>query len=351
MRRALAVLTLAAVLFVPSGSAGQTGFLTGRFQSYLNALRLQAGIPGMSAVIVLDGRILWEAGFGSQNLEANLPATPDTPYYIGDLTQLFTATLVLQCVEAGTLRLHEATLLPDQSPGVLERSATIQELLSHRYGTTYIYDPARFTALTRVVERCSGTSYRERLVSGIIDRLAMTRSVPGQDVMTVVPPAFSPERLAAFAAVLRDLARPYVVDRRGRASATDYPARSLDGSLGMISTVRDLAGFTAALENLVLLRESTLATAWSLPPAASGAGMAVSSNRLGWFVQAHNGQPVAWHFGYTPGSSSALFLRLPNRRLTLILLANSDALSAPYSLSSGDVTTSPFARLFLSLFG
>jgi hypothetical protein len=41
---------------------------------------------------------------------------------------------------------------------------------------------------------------------------------------------------------------------------------------------------------------------------------------------------------------------VPGRGLTLILLANSDDLSAPYSLHNGDVTTSLFAQLFLRLF-
>jgi hypothetical protein len=43
-------------------------------------------------------------------------------------------------------------------------------------------------------------------------------------------------------------------------------------------------------------------------------------------------------------------LKVPARDLTLILLANSDGLSAPYALSDGDVTASLFARLFLRLF-
>jgi hypothetical protein len=36
--------------------------------------------------------------------------------------------------------------------------------------------------------------------------------------------------------------------------------------------------------------------------------------------------------------------------LTLILLANSQGLARPFGLSAGDVTVSPFARLFLSIF-
>jgi hypothetical protein len=41
---------------------------------------------------------------------------------------------------------------------------------------------------------------------------------------------------------------------------------------------------------------------------------------------------------------------MPSKSLTLILLANSDGLTAGYNLERGDVTTSPFVKIFLRLF-
>jgi hypothetical protein len=40
---------------------------------------------------------------------------------------------------------------------------------------------------------------------------------------------------------------------------------------------------------------------------------------------------------------------VPARGITLILLANSDGLTKPFALATGDVTASPFVRLFLAL--
>jgi hypothetical protein len=45
-----------------------------------------------------------------------------------------------------------------------------------------------------------------------------------------------------------------------------------------------------------------------------------------------------------------LILIVPEEELTLILLANSEAASAPFNLGAGDVLTSPFAIAFLNLF-
>ena len=59
---------------------------------------------------------------------------------------------------------------------------------------------------------------------------------------------------------------------------------------------------------------------------------------------------VVWTFGIVPNAYSSLIIKLPERNITLILLANSDALAAPFSGSSWDVTASAFARTFLKLY-
>jgi CubicO group peptidase (beta-lactamase class C family) len=345
MRRVLVALVLALPLAVPAGIRAQSDFVTTRFELYLDALRKQAGIPGLSAAIVQDDRIAWEAGLGQQDLEAGVPVTPDTPFYIADLTSTLSATLVLHCIEEGRTRLEDPVTLPAGNPAA---SATVLDLLSHSPGpgAAFHYEPARFAALTRVIERCTQDNIKEAISRRLLDRLAMTRSVPGQDVTTIQPSDFASEVLATYDAVLRQTARPYRVDRRGRASLSQYPATTLDAASGLISTVRDLAAFSIALDTRTLLSEDTLAAAWSAPQ-----GAATTRFGLGWFVQVYNGQPVVWHFGYAPDASSSLFIHLPARHKTLILLANSDGLAAAFSLPNGDLLTSPYARLFLSLFG
>jgi CubicO group peptidase (beta-lactamase class C family) len=345
MRRALVVLILALPLALPAGLGAQADFVTTRFELYLDALRKQAGIPGLSAVIVQDDDVAWEAGLGQQDLEAGIPVTPDTPFYIADLTSTLSATLVLQCIEEGRTELDDPVTLPAGSPAA---SATVLDLLTHSPapGAAFRYDPARFAALTPVIERCTHDNFKEAISRRLLDRLAMRRSVPGQDVTTIQPSDFPSEVLATYDAVLRQTARPYRVDRRGRASLSQFPATTLDAASGLISTARDLAAFSIALDTRTLLHDDTLAAAWSAPE-----GPSRTKFSLGWFVQVYNGQPVVWHFGYAPDASSSLFIHLPARHKTLILLANSDGLAASFSLPNGDLLTSPYARLFLSLFG
>jgi hypothetical protein len=115
----------------------------------------------------------------------------------------------------------------------------------------------------------------------------------------------------------------------------------------VVTTVQDLVRFDVALRSDVLLDPATRQLAWTR---ALAAGTALPTG-LGWFVQNYNGEWLVWQFGMMKDSYSSLLLKLPNRDITLILLANSDGLSAPYALENGDVTTSVFARTFLRFIG
>ena len=126
-----------------------------------------------------------------------------------------------------------------------------------------------------------------------------------------------------------------------------YSAITLTPSSGLISTVRDLAKFDLAIRKGVQLRAETLALAWSAPTGAGGQRL---PHGMGWFVQSYNGEPIVWQFGVSDNGSSSMILTAPFRGLTLILLANSSGLARPFSLEAGDVTVSPFARLFLGIF-
>jgi CubicO group peptidase (beta-lactamase class C family) len=318
------------------------------FERYLDSLRQQAGIPGLSAVIVQDGRIAWERGFGLRDVEGNLPATPDTPYPISDLTQTFASVLLLQCAERGLLLLDDPLFrwsVPD--------GATIRQTLAHATsasGAGFRYDPGAFSRLTLPVNACGRDSARLRVSQEIFERLGMADSVPGRDLEDPSSDArltFSPAQLDRYAAVLNRLAAPYRVDKRGKATRSDYPDKRIDASTGLISTARDLSRYDAALDDEgVLLHQEARQAMWS-NVAATGA---VRPTGLGWFVQSYNGEQLVWHFGYAPDAYSSLILKVPGKRLTLILLANSDGLSASFDLSRGDVTSSLFAVTFLRLF-
>ena len=355
MRRA-PVLSCAVVLaasLVSSGVAAQgiSPLATSPFESYLDLLRQQAGIPGISAAIVQNGEVVWERGLGFQNLEARIRATPDTPYPISGLTQALAGSLVLECAEQRGVYLDD----PASKYGVSlpETTATVREILNHTSGAPpgalFQFDPDRFGQLSHVIETCVPQPYRKTVAVRLLERFAMKDSVPGRDVQeegVVAQTLFAASVQDRYKDVLDRIAVPYKVDKKGRASRSDIPIESMTAATGVVSTVRDLARFDAALDSALLLREDTLTAAWTN---AVGRDRMLPTG-LGWFVQNYNAEAIVWQFGVMTGGYSSLILKIPARRLTLVLLANSDGLCSPFDLSTGDVTKSLFALVFLRLF-
>jgi len=319
--------------------------------NYLEALRKQAGIPGLSAAVVRDGVVIWEKGYGYQNTASKIPATPDTPYLVGDLSGTLAAVMLLECDERRQLLLNE----PIRKYGgqVADANATIAQVLSHTTPGAeepFVYSPERYAQLTPVMEHCGEARSYRKSVAMLLEREAMQDSVPGTDLWrsdTVLREGeFDSEDLARYRRVLDRMALPYKIDTRLRAERTDLPPITMSAENGLVSTVRDLARLDAALDDRGILLQETLDKAWH--PVVLGPDT-FSPMGLGWFVQNHRGQRVVWHFGMIGNAYSSLLLKLPDQKITFILLANSDGLSNTFQLSQGNVTKSLFASLFLRL--
>jgi len=338
---------LAVSIVVASHASAQQELTFSLFERYLDALRVQANIPGMSAAIVLNERVTWSKGFGLSDVEHGIQARPDTPYHVSGLTEALSSALLLeQCVETGHAGLDDR--VQQHVSAFSETSTTMRDLLLHRSSTgTFKYDPSRFASLTPLAEACvgKGTPFREALWERLFYRLNMFDSVPAQNVEDASADdrvQFDAVDLDRFSGVLKRMAVPYRVNG-GSVTVNTSVAKSVDAATGAISTVLDLALFDAALESAGrLLNRETMTAMWS-----NGNGMPTG---LGWFVQDYNGQKLYWQFGITPGAYSSLILIVPSSHLTLIMLANSDGLTAPFSLQDGDVNNSLFARTFLRLF-
>lgn len=344
------ILAFVALVLLGGSSPRANDLVLVRFEQYLESLRQQSAIPGMSAAIVDNGKVVWARGLGLQDIEGNQSASTDTPYHVGGLTQIISSTLVLQCIERGELEL--STLTREFTTNIPEAGVNVFHLLTHTsqapVGSAFRYDELRFAALTPAVDKCMDQGYREAVAYSVLDRLGLTGSVPGhEESPSSVSHGFDSETLDRYGRVLERVAKSYRVDRNGKASPSSFQLRGINAAIGLISTVEDLARIDAALDDGVLLKPDTLAVAWK--PATTADGRSIPHG-LGWFVQSYHGERLVWSFGLIPDAYSSLIVKVPNRRLTFILLANSDGLSAPFALHQGDVTVSLFAQLFLRVF-
>ena len=278
-------IAVVAVVGLSSGAFAQN-LVFSLFDRYMDSLRIQAGIPALSVAVVQNGTIVWERGYGFADVENSLPAYPDTPYHIADLTQVFTTQLLAQCSE-------RARVQPDdpirQWVPLADPPASVRQLLSHTSGapTAFKYEPGRFALLTAVAERCHSKPFRRVMADEMISRLSMTDAAPGRDFAALVvddTPLFEPVTVQRFNAVLQRMAVPYKVDRRGRPTRGDPPPPTLNAATGLVASVRDLAKFDKDLSEYI--RPDSLERIWlneriAETPVPMG---------LGWFVQTYQNE-------------------------------------------------------------
>ncbi|MFH8990328.1 serine hydrolase domain-containing protein [Streptomyces sp. NPDC017940] len=156
----------------------------------------RAGFSG-SIAVTTGGRVDCLAAYGSADDAARTPNTTDTVFSIGSVTKAVTAATVLGLVDDGRLRLDDRAgdLLPGRLTGPVAE-VTVRQLLLHtgglkgshgedheplgreaalkaisrlevafRPGNGYAYSNAGYTLLALIIEKVSGTTYREHTAS------------------------------------------------------------------------------------------------------------------------------------------------------------------------------------------
>jgi CubicO group peptidase (beta-lactamase class C family) len=300
------------------------------FEVELDAVRQEMKIPGMSAAIVKDGQLVWARGLGYADVENQIPATPDTPYHLASVTKTFAAVIIMQLVQEGKLSLDDPVSrygvnLPEGD------KVLVRHLMSHTSegtpGEHYQYNGARYGQLSQVVLAATGRARPEWVYERILQPLGMENTAPSPPA-ACVGLTFAPTCERVYAA----LTKLYCL------GADSSPAPGSNGDYfnagaGLMSTVVDLAKYDAALDANTLVTAATKELMWT--PTVSNSGQKLPYG-LGWFTQSYRGTRLIWHSGFSPPSTSALFLKLPDEGLTLIALANTDLLTRQFQAGHAD---------------
>ena len=97
-----------------------------------------AHLPGMQAVIVKGGRVVWEGAYGYANVEAQKRVSPETLFMLASISKTVTATALVQLADAGRLDLDAdiSALLPYPvvHPNAPTVPITARHLLTHTAG-------------------------------------------------------------------------------------------------------------------------------------------------------------------------------------------------------------------------
>ena len=175
--------------------------------------------------------------------------------------------------------------------------------LEFRPGETWSYDNTGYYLLGIIIEKASGKSYWEFLAERIFHPLGMTAT------RNTEPQPIVPNRASGY-----EWVNDHFENRPILAPFIAFSAGSI------LSTVKDMAKWDAALYSEKLLKESSLHQVWAVTKTNDGAD-APFDYGFGWFIGHYHGHHLVQHTGGTPGFSSLIY-RFLDDKLTIILLTN-----------------------------
>jgi CubicO group peptidase (beta-lactamase class C family) len=335
------------------------------FLTRLPRLMEVSGTPGVAAVVIDGGRVVWDHYAGVQNATDQHPVTRETMWPAASLGKPVFAAAALGLMLDGTLNLDRPLdeYVPDHAASdPRTKQITARHVLSHTSGlpnwrtrvgqplvadfdpgSRFSYSGEGYYFLQRVVEHLTGTGIQEFMRARLFGPLEMTSStytwradVPARLVAGHDRGLVRPSNIRDFSIRLRAYAEAgdkpldaYTTEdaRAAMANIPDAPAAlpvfaipNVAGSL--LTTPLDYARFlTAMLDNggagLRLLRQ--VRDAMAVPQVMLNNALGWG---LGWGLETGGDTPVLWHWGDN-GNWKNFLLADPRTRGAVIVFTNS----------------------------
>ena len=330
------------------------------FAAFLENFRTTNKIRALTAVIVKDGKIDWELALGTSDDEGEIPTTVDTTFSIASVTKPIAATAILREVSAKRLSLDTAL---SSDPGWAEfcdwfsgsailfggggvtddgtpvapvdckRNLTLSDILNMRVngppGSRFVYNPMTYARIDRAIEGAGKRPLRAIVRDNVLIPAGMENVALGWH---------DPDGGSA----LRLLAPPFTINAKGRSEKNSFSDDDFRAAAGIKASARHVAQFDIALDAGKLLPPEWMEQVFNDEPLPED-----GDYRWGWFNQDWRGHRFYWHSGWDPDRYSAIYLKVPDKRLTLIVLANNDRLWWDNSLIRAEIDKSPVVAKFL----
>ncbi len=171
--------------------------------------------PGAALAVVKGKKVVYAQGYGSANLEYDIPITPETIFHVASISKQFTAFAITKLADAGNLSLDDDIRLHLPDIPDFGKTITIRHLIHHISGLRdqwellamagwrlddvitknhilkmvrrqkdlnfdpgeeYLYCNTGYTLLAEIVERVTKKSFRDWTLENIFKPLSMTNT-------------------------------------------------------------------------------------------------------------------------------------------------------------------------------
>jgi len=330
----LALLPSVFINIMPAQTLSQTTMnkIDSMFSNY------QSPAPGASIIIIKDGEILYQKGYGFADIDNDKPTAPNTNYRLASVTKQFTAMGIMILAEQGKISLDDPLIkyfpnypkwaeqikiinMLNHTSGIWDYEALIpddwaipvsdadvfnaimeEDSLYFNPGEKFQYSNTAYVLLGLIIEKLSGLSFSEFLKEYIFIPLEMNNS------STNLMNAKIPNRAFGYSEV------------KGSFVKTDQSITSYTlGDGGIYSSVSDLFKWEKSLYTEKFVSKSSLEKIFSVSSIISEENN--EAYGLGWYISSRYGKKCIWHSGNSRGFTN-LITRFPDEKLSIIILTN-----------------------------
>jgi len=350
------------LLLSPATSHAQTGDATHEkeLDAFIEKSMNDWKLPGLSAVVVKDGKVVYLKGFGIRTLGESATVDADTQFGIMSTTKAMTALSIAMLVDDGKIQWDDPVIkhLPwfQMPTPYLTAEVTVRDLLRHNAGlpdadflwargdldtrqildrirglkpayslrNSWQYSNVMYGAAGEVVAAASGTSWDQFVTTRILKPLEMKNSYATltQSLASNDENRSSPHfEIAGKLRVIKDVP----VDRVPAAGATWSTARDMGNWLQFLLAGGQYNGKRLVSEENFreLLTPQALVPADDFYPSTALTKPRWTAYGLGWFLQDYRGKFVAMHTGSMDGRTAIIGL-LPDDGLGVYVFGNAD---------------------------
>ena len=299
-------------------------------------------VTGLSIALVDDQQLVWSSGFGYSDAENKVPATPQTPYRMGSIAKIMTASAAMQMAERGQMDIDQP--LSRYLPGFSIKSRfantepiTPRNLMTHHSGLPSNYlkgmtdsNPKYFSTLVDDI-RDEHLAYPPNFIFaysnlGLTLLGAAIEQASGQDYGSYMEQSFfQPMGMSNTYFSSQPALKGYRADKLSK----PMPLRDLPSG-GLVSNVADMGSFMKMIfadgrfGDRQILKPETVSE--MLRPQNASVPLDLNLRMgLGWMLSGfdvRNGGVAAGHGGTLPDFHSML-LTLPEHKLGVVVASNS----------------------------
>lgn len=295
--------------------------------------------PGASMIVLKNNEVIYKNGYGSAQLEYEIPITPSTIFHVASVSKQFTAFAIVLLAEQGKLSLDDDIRKHIPEVPDFGKTITIQHLVHHisglrdqwellamagwrlddvitknhilkmvknqkelnfEPGEKYLYCNTGFTLLAEIVARVRGKTFPEWTKENIFDPLKMTNTHFHDDHEFVV----------------KNRAYSYKgIRRKYKNSVLSYANA---GATSLFTTVEDLAKWMQNFDNATVGGKAAIDQMYERGVLNDGKKI---NYAFGLNFGKYKGQQTIGHGGSDAGFRSYI-VRFPEQNLCIAVLSN-----------------------------